>query len=425
MSPDSLAALNLTTSRSSPRRVLIFCPNLVGDAVMATPTLRALRQSWPEARLFGVAKPVVAATLKGLHELDEWFVFNPQAGFRATLGLIRSLRAQQFDLAVLLPNSLRSALLAWLSGARRRVGYNRGGRQVVPWLLTDRLDPPRDPATQRFTPTPIVGYYLRLAEALGCPRGSTRLSLMVEAHDQAALERVLSRLNLGSSERRLVVFNTGGAFGPAKSWPSARFAALGRRLVETNDGRCDVLVMCGPAEREEAQAIVRQAAHPRVRSLDEGGEPLGIGLSKACVRRADLLVTTDSGPRHFAAALNRPVLTLFGPTGITWTVTQHPLAWHLYQPQPCQPCQQRVCPLGHHRCMTELSVDAVYRVCQRVLGWREPPTTVRPHGRDRPFLPILSGEPPTTLERTTSIQTAVFSGGVHLADRNAEGRPPQ
>jgi heptosyltransferase-2 len=94
--------------------------------------------------------------------------------------------------------------------------------------------------------------------------------------------------------------------------------------------------------------------------------PLSIGLTKACVRRSDLLVTTDSGPRHFAAAFNRPVVSLFGPTHIAWTETYYPLAIHLQKPVPCGPCQLRVCPLDH-RCMKELTPAEVYRAATSLL----------------------------------------------------------
>lgn len=118
------------------------------------------------------------------------------------------------------------------------------------------------------------------------------------------------------------------------------------------------MVICGPAERDRAASIAQAAAHPRVVSLAAG--PLSIGLSKACVRRSRLLVTTDSGPRHFAAAFNVPAVTIFGPTHVAWSENYHPGALHLQLQLDCVPCQQRTCPLGHHRCMRELSVDRVY-----------------------------------------------------------------
>jgi heptosyltransferase-2 len=127
-------------------------------------------------------------------------------------------------------------------------------------------------------------------------------------------------------------------------------------------------VLCGPRERNAAREIVVRAGHSRVVSLAD--QELGIGLTKACVRRARLLITTDSGPRHFAAAFHTPVVTLFGPTDVAWTRTQHPQAWHLLHPVPCGPCQRPVCPEGHHRCMTELTPESVFRVAGRLLASR-------------------------------------------------------
>ncbi|MCA9270631.1 MAG: glycosyltransferase family 9 protein, partial [Planctomycetales bacterium] len=147
----------------------------------------------------------------------------------------------------------------------------------------------------------------------------------------------------------------GGAFGAAKRWPDAHFAALARRI--TANTSASVLVICGPAEREAAAAIVQAADDPRVVSL--ATEPLSIGLSKACVERASLMVATDSGPRHFAAGFNVPVVSLFGPTDPRWSVTYHAAETMLTHPVDCGPCGKRVCPLEHHRCMRDLSVDRV------------------------------------------------------------------
>ena len=105
---------------------------------------------------------------------------------------------------------------------------------------------------------------------------------------------------------------------------------------------------------------------PAVVSLAD--EELSLGLSKACVRRSALLVSTDSGPRHFAAAFRVPVITLFGPTHIAWTRTYHPRAIHLFQPVPCGPCQKSICPEGHHRCMRELDPEKVYDAAIRLMS---------------------------------------------------------
>ncbi len=343
-----------------PSTVLVFCPNLVGDTVMATPAFHALREGFAGSRIVAVVRPKVAPTLDGGPWFDDRVGFDPRSGRpeERAGAVLRRLRAERADLAVLFPNSFRSALMAWRSGARRRVGYARGGRG---FLLTDRLVVPRDDRGQ-IRPSPIVDYYREIPRALGCSVDGPRIELFTTPEDEAAADRAWARLGLPRSGP-VVCLNTGGAFGPAKSWPAEHFADLARRLVD--ESGVSVLVVCGPGERDAARSIVEQAARPRVVSLAD--EPLGIGLTKACVRRSALLVTTDSGPRHFATAFDVPALTLFGPTHIAWTLTYHPKALHLHHPVPCGPCQRPTCPERHHRCLRDMSPDAVYSAAARML----------------------------------------------------------
>lgn len=333
--------------------VAVFVPNWIGDAAMATPTLRAVRQHFgSEARVIGIMRPYVADVLSGTPWLDECWFYDPRSQDRAlhSWPLIGRLRATRCDAALLLTNSLRTALLAWLGGVKRRVGFDRDGRG---WLLTDRVQPHR--VGRRFVPAPVLDDYLRLASALGCEHESTELELATLPEDETRADAVWSKLQLPPGAE-VVALNTGGAFGAAKLWPVEYFAQLARQIA-TDLGRA-VLVLCGPSEREQARQIAAAAQHPRVTSLAD--EPLSIGLTKACVRRAALLVSTDSGPRHFAAAFNVPVVTLFGPTHIAWSENHFPLATHVQLKLDCQPCQQRECPLGHHRCMRDLSVARVF-----------------------------------------------------------------
>jgi heptosyltransferase-2 len=218
----------------------------------------------------------------------------------------------------------------------------------------------------------VIDEYLRLAEYLGAanPQATTELAICDE--DRAALDGFWTRQTPGLRLRGVVCLNTGGAFGPAKNWPRESFAELARRIVD--ELQRTVVVVCGPAEREEARVIVREAGRSEVLSL--AGEPLSIGLTKAAVRESRLLITTDSGPRHFAQPFGVPVITLFGPTHIAWSETHYDQAVHLNVPVPCGPCQQRECPLGHHRCMTELTVDRVFGAAKRVLTPRSLPLRV-------------------------------------------------
>ena len=350
-----------------PPRLALFLPNWVGDVVMATPAVRAVREHFPEARLVGVCRPYVAAVLEGTPWLDDEILWDRkgQGGLRG-FGLVGRLRRERFDAAVLFPNSFRSALVAWLGGCKRRIGFARYGRN---FLLSDRLQPVRDEKGRR-KPSPVIHDYNRLVMALGVPQPSCRLELFTTPADEAAAERVWHATGLGRF-REVIGLNPGAAFGAAKHWPAESFAQLAHELADRRG--CGVLVLCGPSERDLARQIVEAAGRPGVCSLADA--PLSLGLTKACVRRLDLLVTTDSGPRHFAAAFDRPVLTLFGPTHIAWTETYFPKAVHLQKQVPCGPCQLRVCPLDH-RCMRELSVTEVLAGASELL--RRFPSTPEP-----------------------------------------------
>jgi heptosyltransferase-2 len=348
-------------------RLAVFLPNWIGDAVMATPALRALREHFVGAHIVGVLKPYVAGVLEGAPWLDEVVALDSHGPWSQRWpAAARALRREPIDVAVLFPNSFRSALVAWLGGCRERIGFVRYARGP---LLTYRLAAVIDGRGRR-APSPVIDDYNRLALAAGCPRPSYRLELFTTPRDEADADVVwaLARLN---DYPEVICLNPGAAFGSAKFWPSEYFAELARHLADRRGS--GVLVLCGPGERETAQRVVELARHPAVRSL--GDHPLSLGLSKACVRRCDLLVTTDSGPRHFGIAFDRPVLTLFGPTHIAWTETYHDRSVHLQKKVPCGPCQRRVCPLDH-RCMKELTPGEVFAAVGELL--RHYPPAGRP-----------------------------------------------
>ncbi|HEY1189392.1 MAG TPA: lipopolysaccharide heptosyltransferase II, partial [Gemmata sp.] len=270
----------------------------------------------------------------------------------------RALRELKVDAAVLFPNSFRTALLARLGGAKRIVGFSRYARG---FLLTDKLFAQTD-ARGRFVPAPALDDYNRLAATLGTTDPGHRMELFTTPADDANASEVWDRFDLARYPR-VVALNPGAAFGAAKHWGCDHFAELARAL--TARLRCGVLVLCGPAERELARQIAEQSRSPHVYPLSDGA--LSLGLTKALVKRADLLVTTDSGPRHFAAAFDRPVVSLFGPTHIEWTETYFAKEVRLQKKLACGPCQQRVCPLGHHRCMRELSPASVFDAAVQLL----------------------------------------------------------
>lgn len=339
----------------------IFIPNWIGDAAMATPCLRALRRHYgPTAEMIGIMQPYVADVLAGTPWLDRHIYCHkrskdPSERVRAAT---KTLQREKPDTVVLLTNSFRTGFMAWMSGARERVGYVRAARGP---LLTHKLYHPR--FKRQWLPTPAIDAYLQLAYALGCESESPQLELSTTAADEAAADAVWRKHQLPPGDQ-VVVLNSGGAYGAAKHWPVEYFAELARRIV--TEHRLAVLVNCGPSERQIAERIVELAARPGVVSL--ANHPISVGLSKACIRRSQMLVTTDSGARYFGIAFGRKVITLFGPTNSDWTRTHYDQESCLQQVLPCGPCGARVCPLGHHECMRSLSVGRVFASVSAQLG---------------------------------------------------------
>ncbi len=334
-------------------RIGVFLPNWVGDVIMATPTLRSLRKlAGPDGRLVGIMRPYVSDVLAGTPWLDETIVYSKaQQWFGLpSRELIHNLQTAKLDVVVLLTNSMRTAWMAWRSGARKRVGFRNEGRS---FLLTN---PIREPRTAQGLPLPTLEGYLHLAAIAGCAPEPATMELGTEEIDERAADVAWNRLALPDGDR-VIVLNSGGAYGVAKLWPVEHFAELARRLV--SGGTFSVLVNCGPSERETARLIVEQANDPRVVTLGDCKE-LPVGLTKACIRRSRLLVTTDSGPRYIGIAFGRPVVTLFGPTDPRLTKLPYQRETQLSLGLDCQPCMERTCPLKHHRCMRDLSVDQVY-----------------------------------------------------------------
>jgi heptosyltransferase-2 len=345
-------------------RLGIFLPNWIGDVVMATPALRALRNHVGQnGQLIGIMRPYVADVLAGTSWLDETILytkgrtwsFSSDASTAEPKAVAEVLRSAKLDVVLLLTNSFRTAWMAWRSGARRRIGYVGNMRR---WLLTARLPTPRQPSRRLL---PAIDAYLQLAGAFGCQDLSRRLEIATTPDDERSAAALWLSLGLPQGEN-VVILNAGGAYGAAKHWPVEHCTALARRIVDS--GPYSVLVNCGPSERAMAREIVARANDGRVTGL--GDLPsLPIGVTKACIRRGRMLVTTDSGPRFFGIAFGKPVVTLFGPTDPLATVSYYEAETVLTLSLDCQPCGERKCPLRHHRCMQDLSVDKVFDAVSR------------------------------------------------------------
>lgn len=280
-----------------PKRVLLVRLSAIGDVIHTLPVACALREAFPESRIAWVVENRAAPLLWGhpavdeLVELPRGFLKSPACMWR----LCRRLRRWQPEVAIDVQSLSKSALVAWLSGARWRIGFARpNGREISPWLNSVRVRPKAEHVVQQ---------YLELLEPLGITRPRVQFHLPELPGEGAAAEETLARLGIGQG---FAVLNAGSGW-PSKRWPSERFAAVARHLGEAWQ-LPSVVVWAGEEERRWAEAIVAGAGgHARLAPTTTLRE------LAAVVRRARLFVSSDTGPLHLAAAIGTPCVGLFGP----------------------------------------------------------------------------------------------------------------
>jgi heptosyltransferase-2 len=345
-------------------RLLVVLPQWVGDVVLATPALAALRERFRAARITFLMRAHLAEIVAGAgwHDEECFWPRDEGAGWRGGLrwwrwlGWARSFRGR-FDTAILLANSFRSALAVWLARVPRRVGYARDGRS---WLLTDRVRAARHGG--KFIPTPMCDYYARLAEHVACPVVDRMPRLNVTVEEECAVADLARHHGLDRS-RPYAVIQPGAAFGAAKCWHPERFAEV-----------CDGLavegvrpVLTGAGHEVPLLHRIASAAEGRPLCIDHPGTTLG--SLKPLIRDAALLICNDTGPRHYGIAFRVPTVTVFGPTHQEWTRTAYRDEIRLQERVECGPCQLRTCPLDH-RCMARISSAAVLAAARKLLDRR-------------------------------------------------------
>lgn len=334
----------------NPRKIMVRAPNWIGDAVMSLPALAALRARFPQAEIVLVAKPWVSQVYLCEPAVNRQIVYYPENTHRGPRGfwkLVRALRAEHFDAAILFQNAFHAAWMAWLARIPVRIGYARDGRSA---LLQEAVEVPAPEAYGHQ-----AYYYLHLLFRAGLidkPQPIEEVRLVLADSEKKWAAKRIEYLGLGGP-RFLVGLCPGASFGPAKRWLPDRFASLADRLI--GGLHADVLIFGSAEERPLAEDIARTMEHtPTV----VAGETT-LRQLMALMAQCRLIVTNDSGPMHLAAGLGLPLVAIFGstdesatgPLGSRVRVVQHPV--------PCSPCGLRECPIDF-RCMTGVSVDDVY-----------------------------------------------------------------
>jgi heptosyltransferase-2 len=346
---------------AQPRAIFVRAPNWVGDLVMATPALARLRAGYPQARLVVGVRPYLKPLLSGATFVDELIEQPKVNGWAGVREAARALAQWRFDLAVVLPNSLQTGLIVKLAGIPLRLGYTQGR----PFTMTHGLRAPRNRGLfsrhgPRRLPKPMPAYYADLLDLLGLPPVSDRPQLQVSAEEDDWVDAWL-RERCVPHDARLVLLNAGASFGASKLWSGERFAAVARYFK--NQHRLTPIFLAGPAEVDLVREIARQAD-----ALDTTDPILPLSYLKALVRRAQLMITTDTGPRHIAVAFGVPVVCVMGPTDPRYTNYCLDESIVIRKDLPCAPCHAKQCPLVHHNCMKLIDVDEVVAAGEALLA---------------------------------------------------------
>jgi len=325
--------------------ILIVGPSWVGDTVISQSLLKLLKQQHPAAQIDYLAPPWTLPLLARMPEVRRG-ITNPfghgalRFGERRALG--KSLRAQTYDHALVLPNSWKSALIPWFAGIPLRTGFRGEAR----WgLLNDlrQLDAAALPQmVQRF-------------DALALPAGGalpSALPLPELQSTTAQQQQLLARLGLNTGNPA-VAFCPGAEYGPAKRWPEIHFASLARLLAARGYA---VWLIGSPKDHAVAETIAKNAGNACINLCGK----TDIAEAADLLAAARLVVTNDSGLMHVAAAVGSPVIALYGSSSPQFTPPLSAAAQVLTLDLECSPCFERICPLGHFKCLNDLTAERVF-----------------------------------------------------------------
>jgi len=344
--------------RKTPQNIIVRLPNWLGDLVMATPILADLRAHYPDATITAMGQTNVCALISHDPNIDEIFCYQKPSGWlhrQQHLEIIEPLRKASYDLGVLLTNSFSSAWWFWRGHVQHRLGYAGHFRN---WLLNKALPFPIKRETQHLVVT-----YKKLLHPLGIPVTDTPPKVYLTQKETQNVVELLSRYAITYGQNTIIGINPGAAFGSAKCWLPDRFESITRRLLKNKD---TYILYFGD-----------HAGAPLVNQICENMPDRVVNLAgktslrefMALIQCCSAFLTNDSGPMHIAAALDIPLLALFGSTNEVKT-GPFPKGQVIHKHVECSPCYKRICPIDF-RCMKRIGVDEVYEKLMKILEEHE------------------------------------------------------
>jgi heptosyltransferase-2 len=329
-------------------KTIIYLPNWLGDMVMATPFLHALRQAGG-GQTWAVGKPSAMYLYHGLDLFDRFILYDGK-GLVRFFDIVGAMRGARFERGIVLPHSFRSALLFFLAAVSKRVGYDRNGRG---FMLSQAVEE----GAER-PPEPTVAHYLRILDAMGIERSVETPFLKATEDEERRFDERFPDVS-----GAYAVFIAGAEYGPSKRWPEGHFSALADMLAEKLGLK--VYLLPGKGEEEIAGRVcngARNAGSVHVKLMD-------VRDMKVCLARASVVVGNDTGPRHVSAALGVPTVVVMGPMDNRYTSYASRFTETLSKDVPCRPCNERRCGRDHE-CLKGIGPEQVFSKVEEVLAWK-------------------------------------------------------
>lgn len=333
-------------------KILIRFPNWVGDVVMATPVLETLHKAYSEAEIYALVRPYAQDVLKGNPWITKIIPCNDHSlkGWKELRHILKNIKP---DLAIVLTNSFQSVLSLRLAGVKNIYGYKRDGRSL---FLTGGPKPKR--GEKKYIPIPMVDYYLEICRFLSIPIPETikpTLFMTEEAKEKGDLFLQQNGINPNDL---VIGINPGAKFGASKCWLPEYFAQLAELLYQKYP-TSKLLLFTGPGEESLANYIQEHSNAPLISTINKN---TNLDILKRLVQRCNLLVTNDTGTRHYAVALDVPLVVMFGPTDQRYTNNNLEKTIILDQHVDCAPCHLKKCPTDQ-KCMKLITPNMVFDAC--------------------------------------------------------------
>jgi heptosyltransferase-2 len=343
-----------TINNLKPGKILIRSTNWIGDAIMTTPAVRTIRDNFPNAHISVLVHPWVADVFSASPHVDEIINYHKRSTHKGLSGmraLGRQLAEQKFDMAILLQNAFEAALLARLAHIPVRAGYSRDCRGL---LLTHSVK-----IRKEIRKIHQVHYYQGLLKELGLKCGSDELFLAVSGNDKEWVNDLISQKD--NPDGSIIGLNPGAAYGPAKRWPAEKYGELAAKLVK--ELGVTVVVFGTDADTEAAKIIKNRAGKDIINLCGKTTLSQAMAMIDAC----DCFVTNDSGLMHVGAALNTPLVAIFGSTNHVTTGPFSKNSIVLRKELPCSPCLKTHCKTDF-KCMLTIEADEVFDKVSELLN---------------------------------------------------------